>query len=41
MMVAVSKALWGDKTHIHEVEMLLFALADTAIYEDVLAKTCE
>lgn len=41
MMVAVSKALWDDETHIHEVEMLLFALADTAIYEDVLAKACE
>jgi hypothetical protein len=40
-MVTVSKELWGDETHIHEVEMLLFALADTVIYEDVLAKACE
>jgi len=41
MMVAVSKVLWGDETHTHEVEMLLFALADTAIYEDVWAQACE
>jgi hypothetical protein len=41
LMVTVSKELWGDETHIHEVEMLLFALADTVIYEDVLAKACE
>lgn len=32
---AVSNSLWGDYGHIHEVEMLLFALADTDIYEDV------
>ena len=31
----VSKDLWGDEKHIHEVEMLLFALADGEIYQEV------
>ncbi len=31
----VSKDLWGDDKHLHEVEMLLFALADGEIYREV------
>lgn len=31
----VSQELWGDTNHIHEVEMLLFSLADADIYADV------
>lgn len=31
----VSEDLWGDEKHIHEVEMLLFALADGDIYQEV------
>ena len=31
----VSEDLWGDSNHIHEVEMLLFSLADAGIYSDV------
>lgn len=31
----VSQDLWADSNHIHEVEMLLFSLADTGIYADV------
>ncbi len=27
--------LWNDTNHIHEVEMLLFSLADRQIYQDV------
>lgn len=38
IVVAVSNSLWGDNAHIHEVEMLLFALADADIYEDVFRK---
>jgi len=38
LVVSVSKALWNDSAHIHEVEMLLFALADTDIYNDVFEK---
>jgi hypothetical protein len=34
----VSQRLWNDHEHIHEVEMLLFALADIAIYESVFAR---
>jgi hypothetical protein len=26
--------LWGDVDHIHEVEMLLFSLADGDIYQE-------
>lgn len=31
----VSNYLWDDSCHIHEVEMLLFSLADTDLYQDV------
>ena len=31
----VSQDLWGDSSRIHEVEMLLFSLADASIYADV------
>jgi len=31
----VSEALWNDSARIHEVEMLLFALADKDVYEDL------
>lgn len=31
----VSNILWNDADHIHEVEMLLFSLADRDIYQDV------
>jgi len=31
----VSMQLWNDTEHIHEVEMLLFSLADGQIYQDV------
>ena len=31
----VSHKLWEDHEHIHEVEMLLFALADTDVYEEI------
>lgn len=31
----VSIELWGNPHHIHEVEMLLFSLADGQIYQDV------
>lgn len=31
----VSQHLWDDSDHIHEVEMLLFSLADADIYKDV------
>ncbi len=34
----VSQRLWNDHEHIHEVEMLLFALADTAVYESVFER---
>jgi hypothetical protein len=37
----VSQALWGDEKHIHEVEMLLFALADGDIYEQVFDRLAE
>jgi hypothetical protein len=37
MVRGVSHALWNDYEHIHEVEMLLFALADTSIYESVFS----
>ena len=33
----VSQDLWGDSNHIHEVEMLLFSLADADIYADVFS----
>lgn len=33
----VSQDLWGDFNHIHEVEMLLFSLADADIYVDVFS----
>lgn len=41
LLVAVSKELWKDCNHIHEVEMLLFALADKNIYAEVFAKVSE
>ena len=31
----VSKQLWTDESHIHEVEMLLFAIADSVAYESL------
>lgn len=31
----VSMELWGDVDHIHQVEMLLFSLADGDIYQEV------
>jgi hypothetical protein len=34
----VSHRLWGDFDHIHEVEMLLFALADENVYQGVFDK---
>lgn len=34
----VSNELWGDGEHIHDVEMLLFALADKNIYQDLFDK---
>ncbi|EMR47915.1 hypothetical protein [Pseudomonas putida] len=37
----VSKDLWGDEKHIHEVEMLLFALADGEIYQEVFNRLAE
>lgn len=38
LVASVSNRLWNDSAHIHEVEMLLFALADADIYNDVFAK---
>lgn len=37
-LTQVSQQLWGDTDHIHEVEMLLFVLADGQIYQDVFTK---
>lgn len=37
----VSMKLWNDTDHIHEVEMLLFALADGQIYQDVFNKMAQ
>jgi hypothetical protein len=37
----VSKELWGDEKHIHEVEMLLFSLADREIYQQVFSRLAE
>lgn len=34
----VSQDLWNDSNHIHEVEMLLFSLADAGIYSDVFSR---
>ncbi|MFG0548922.1 hypothetical protein [Pseudomonas sp. yb_9] len=34
----VSTLLWDDTEHIHEVEMLLFALADSDIYQDIFTQ---
>ena len=34
----VSQDLWGDSNRIHEVEMLLFSLADADIYADVFKR---
>lgn len=38
ILTSVSENLWGDRKHIHEVEMLLFALADQKIYQDLFKK---
>ncbi|MBF8776281.1 hypothetical protein [Pseudomonas fulva] len=38
MARGVSLKLWNDVEHIHEVEMLLFSLADGQIYQDVFDK---
>lgn len=38
LLVSVSEILWNDREHIHEVEMLLFTLADTEIYSDLFVK---
>ncbi|UVL81121.1 hypothetical protein LOY24_13625 [Pseudomonas putida] len=35
----VSMKLWNDTAHIHEVEMLLFSLADGQVYQDVFDRT--
>lgn len=37
----VSMQLWDDTDHIHEVEMLLFALADGKIYQDVFERVAQ
>ncbi|KPG91922.1 hypothetical protein AEQ67_28505 [Pseudomonas sp. RIT-PI-q] len=38
LLRGVSNAVWNDTSHIHEVEMLLFALADGEIYSDVFER---
>lgn len=38
---SVSEALWNDRSHIHQVEMLLFSLADKDIYRDLFDKVCQ
>lgn len=35
VLKGASEALWGDELHFHEVEMLLFAMADEEVYESV------
>lgn len=37
----VSMKLWHDTDHIHEVEMLLFSLADGQIYQDVFDRMAQ
>ena len=37
----VSKQLWTDESHIHEVEMLLFAIADSVAYESLFNSLAE
>lgn len=41
LVSSVSRRLWNNISHIHDVEMLLFALADTTIYNDVYKKVCD
>jgi len=36
IVARVSNVMWGDADHLHEIEMLLFALADTFIYEKMV-----
>lgn len=38
IMNGVSEGLWGNCDHIHEVEMLLFAMADTEIYDELFQR---
>ena len=37
----VSEEIWKDRAHMHQVEMLLFALADEQIYKDLFAKVSQ
>jgi hypothetical protein len=38
LLGGVSRILWNDVEHIHDVEMLLFSLADTQVYGDAFKR---
>lgn len=41
LVTSVSEKIWGDRSKFHDVEMLLFSLADKEIYSDLFTKVCQ